>query len=222
MSENSRFRIPRIWSNQELKKIAHLFNGDIINVSAWQDKDKEGSYYKDYFSNAWSYSMSNYKTDARGYQGMENEIFLDLTADLKEELRGRYDVVFNHTTLEHIFEVDKAFSNLCAMTRDIVITVVPFMQEQHGDYGDYWRFTPLCLKKMFLKNGMEMIYCTFNTEPNTSVYVLAIGAKNPVKWIDRIPRIIKLGLGKPQKKEVAGYNLIKTRNIFETVLNKFI
>ena len=30
----------RIWSNEELKKIASVFKGDVINVSGEQDKDK--------------------------------------------------------------------------------------------------------------------------------------------------------------------------------------
>ena len=45
-----KFRLCRLWSNKELEKFAGLFDGKIINVSAWQDKDKGGSFYKNYFN----------------------------------------------------------------------------------------------------------------------------------------------------------------------------
>jgi len=177
-----KFRLPRIWSNRELKKFAHLFEGDIANVSGWQDKDKEGEEYKSYFSKKSSYTITNYKTEARGYQGGVGEVFLDLEQELPDELKGRFDVVFNHTTLEHIFEIDKAFGNLCAMSRDVVILVMPFLQQMHTDYGDYWRMTPLAVERMFSKNGLKTIYLSFNDQSGASVYIFAIASKDPDKW----------------------------------------
>ena len=181
------FRLPRVWSNRELSKFAELFSGDIANVSGWTDVDKEGRKYKDYFSNASTYTITNYKEEARGFQGNENEIFLDLTAELPKELINKFDVVYNHTVLEHIYEVQKAMKNLCLMTKDIAIVVVPFLQEMHADYGDYWRFTPLAMKNLFNENNMKMIYCTFNSHPNASVYLFCIATKNERKWVDKIP-----------------------------------
>jgi hypothetical protein len=216
---DKKFREPRIWSNHELKKIAPFCRGSIINVSAWQDEDKEGTVYKKYFVNADSYMISNYKTEARGYQGVENEFFLDLTADLPNELVQKFDVVFNHTTLEHIFEVDKAFYNLCTLSKDLVIVVVPFMQEMHGDYGDFWRFTPLCMRKLFEKNGMEMIYCNFNNESNTSVYIFAVGSRKPSVWSGKLPNVNRQGLGTPYKQEVAGYNLVNNARSFSSLMS---
>lgn len=175
-------RLPRLWSNGELKKFSHLFNGNIINVSAWKDSDKDGKLYRDYFPNAISYSISNYKSEARGFQGADGEIFLDLTSELPNELKGKYEVVFNHTALEHIFEVDTAFSNLCAMTSDIVIVIVPFLQPMHADYGDFWRFTPTCIQKMFEKNGLKVLYSSFNTHVDAGTYVFSIASKHPEKW----------------------------------------
>lgn len=180
-----KFRRSRIWSNGELEKISPLFAGDIINISGWQDSDKRGKNYKDYFVNAGSYCISNYEGDM-GYQG--GEIPLDLENDLPDELIGRYDVVFNHTTLEHIFDVKMAFCNLCLLTRDIVIAVVPFLQEMHygQSYKDYWRFTPFAVKKMFEKNGMELIYLNGNNKSRESIYLFAVGSKNPKKWAGKI------------------------------------
>jgi hypothetical protein len=180
---DKKFRKPRVWSNKILLEISHMFTGDVANISGWQDKDKQGRYYKDYFSNAENYVISNYESNARGFQGnIENEFFLNLEDDLPKKLIKKFDVVFNHTVLEHIFDIQKAFQNLCLLSKDIVIVVVPFLQEQHGDYGDYWRFTPLAIKKLFEKNDMKTIYINYNDSSNESIYVLAIGSSNPEKW----------------------------------------
>ncbi len=177
-----KYRLPRIWSNNELKKFSHLFAGDVVNVSGWKDKDKEGNSYSGYFVNANNYYISNYKSEARGLQGFKNEFYLDLTQDLDEKYAGRFDVVFNHTTLEHIYDVRKAFKNLCLMSRDIVIIVVPFMQQMHSGYGDYWRFTPLTVRNLFEDNGMKLLYLNFNNHKHASVYIFAIGSREPEKW----------------------------------------
>lgn len=180
---DKKFRIPRIWSNKELKKFAHLFKGDIINVSGWKDIDKEGKHYRDYFINADNYYISNYKKKQKGLQGFQNEIYLDLEKNLDKKLINRFDVVFNHTTLEHIYDFRKAFKNLCLVSKDIVILVVPFLQQMHGlGYPDYWRFSPLAIKKMFEENKMELLYLSFNNERRTSVYLFAIASKKSKRW----------------------------------------
>jgi hypothetical protein len=178
-------KLPRVWSNRELEKFSRAFGGDVVNVSAWNDQDKEGRRYRDYFSSASSYSTTNYLAEAKGFHdSLENQLFLDLEKELPDDLRGRFDVVFNHTVLEHVFDVDRAVANLCQMASDIVILVVPFMQHQHAAYGDYWRFTPEGVSRLFRKNDMELLYINYNDRPNQSIYVFAIASKNPSKWVD--------------------------------------
>ncbi|QXE91555.1 hypothetical protein KP001_03130 [Geomonas subterranea] len=178
---NIRFRNSRYWSNRELRKIAPLLSGKVLNVSAWRDGDKEGGTYREnYFTGAASYGITNWKAEAKGFQGdLPGEIFLDLEEELPLELAGGFDVVFNHTTLEHVFEVFTAFSNLCRLSRDVVIVVVPFLQEQHAPYGDYWRFTPWAIQKLFLKSGLTPAYLNFNDGPKDAIYIFAAGARNP-------------------------------------------
>jgi hypothetical protein len=176
-----KYRLPRTWSNQELKKFSDFFSGDVVNVSAWKDDDKEGRKYKDYFINASSYTITNYKKEARGFQGLEGEIFLNLEENITNNLKEKFSVVFNHTTLEHVYDFKKAFENLCLMSNDIVILVVPFLQEMHSDYGDYWRFTPLAIKIMFEDNDMTVIYSSFNEHKKSSVYLFFIASKKPEK-----------------------------------------
>jgi len=157
-------------------------------VSAWDDRDKEGGHYKDYFVNASSYSYTNYR-GYKGFQGQENEYLLDLTTDLPENLRQRFDVVFNHTTLEHIFDIGKACSNLCAISRDIVIVVVPFAQVQHetDDWKDFWRLTPTCLRRLLGQNGLTVVYEVESPHRNSGVYLLAVGSRHPERWEERLP-----------------------------------
>ena len=97
-----RSRLPRIWSNKILKRISHNFDGDIINVSGWKDQDKEGSSYSKYFINSRSYTISNFEGQ-KGTSNIDNEIFIDLEANLDKNMLNRFDVCFNHTTLEHIY-----------------------------------------------------------------------------------------------------------------------
>lgn len=176
----------RIWSNDELKKFSHLFSGGIVNISGWEDKDKQGFYYKDYFPSANSYTITNYsQNDAPEH----DPLFLDLTADLPFNWESKFDVVFNHTVLEHIFDMPKAFRNMCLMTRDIVVTVVPFVQQQHeiDEYKDFWRPTPTCLRYMHKINGLEVLYESFTNKPHEVNYLFFIGSKNSEKWRNKFP-----------------------------------
>lgn len=175
-------RLPRIWSNRELEKYAPLFGGDLVNVSGWKDVDKEGKRYRNYCSQATSYTITNYKSEARGFQGMENELFLDLESELSEGMQDRFDVVFNHTTLEHVYDVHTAFRNLCRMSRDVVILVLAFLQPYHSEYDDYWRFSPLLVKRLSEDKGLELLYLSFNSHRFSSVYVFAIASKKPDQW----------------------------------------
>jgi hypothetical protein len=191
-----RFRRPRVWSNRQLKRFAKFFQGDVVNVSAGDDVDKEGAHYKDYFTNAISYSLTNYGgASYRGFQARPNEIQLDLTADVPEKLRGKHDVVFNHTTLEHIFEVRTAFHTICALSKDIVILIVPFLQVQHENegYQDFWRFTPTCLRRMFDEEGFTVLYEAANNTFNTSVYLFIIASRTPERWTGILPAYKPLG-----------------------------
>lgn len=184
------FRLARIWSNQELRKIAPLFCGSVINVSAGEDVDKEGGGYAAYFCNAQEYWISNYSPGSyRGFQGRPNEILIDLARRLPRKYMKRFDVVFNHTTLEHIFDVFTAFNNLCRLSRDVVIVVVPFAQAQHENDGylDYWRFSPACVRKLFEINGLSVVYESANSDANAATYLFFAGSRKPQRWRDKMP-----------------------------------
>ncbi|MCP8882617.1 hypothetical protein NIM87_03835 [Devosia sp. XJ19-1] len=203
-------QVPRQWSNRELAKYASIFGGDVVNVSGWKDSDKQGRTYRSYFGAATTYTITNFDADKRGFQGADGELFLDLEQPLSDDLKARFDVVFNHTTLEHVYDFRTAFSNLCAMSKDVVIVVVPFVQQMHADYGDFWRFTPQALTRMFKDEGLEVGYLSFNNDFRASVYVLCIATKNPDQWQGKLP--FKVDYADPKfahlKEPFAGSNAI--------------
>jgi len=191
-----KFRLPRIWSNRELSKFAQLFSGSVINVSAGEDIDKEGLHYRDYFVNADSYWTSNYAPGSyRGYQGKDGELLIDLSKDVTFDYINKFDVVFNHTTLEHIYDVKKAFYNLCKLSKDVVIIVVPFAQVQHEteSYKDYWRFTPEVIRCLFSDNGLRVIYESISPYKNAGIYLFYVASKQPGQWIDCMPEYKRIG-----------------------------
>ena len=220
---DNKFRVPRIWSNQELKKFSEHFHGDVINVSGWKDFDKVNSFYKEYFINCRNYFVSNWSFSERGQENklLDKEYLIDLESELSKDLIGKFEVVFNHTTLEHIFDIFKSFKNLCALSNDLVILVVPFLQEQHtnDDFEDYWRFTPQVIEKLFKKNNFHLAYINANDQDNSSIYIFAVACKDKSKNFDWIKKM------KDNKIEflnnfLIGKKIIKN-NLFKKLYFKF-
>lgn len=171
----------RCWSNERLKYFCSNFSGRIINISGGDDSDKQGDVYRNYFNNKTDYYISNF---SKLYE-VENEIEFDLRSraiDINDT--GKYDVVFTHTVLEHVYELDAAINNICSLSRDIIITVVPFIQSYHRDhwYDDFWRFTPVALFKAFELRGFKTLHVDWNDDPIGNIYILHIASKNPDRW----------------------------------------
>lgn len=183
---------PRRWSNRELKKMAPLFSGDVLNVSGWRDEDKEGGCYRDYFSKASAYKVTNYFGTDGPDDGMKDSLFLDLEQALPADMASCCDLAWTHTVLEHVADVETSVKNLGGLTRDAVLVVVPWMQDEHYSpslYGDYWRFTPMGMKRLMELAGCELIHLAANDQPWYPVYLLAIGSKKADAWSGVFPRI---------------------------------
>lgn len=179
---------PREWSNAELRRIAAHCPGPVINVSGWRDEDQRGGRYRDYFTACESYFVSNF-AGTRGQSGVENELFLDLESSCSE-LGRRFQTVFNHTTLEHVFDIHTAIATLCALSDDLLILVTPFLQQVHfepGAYGDYWRPTPMCLRRLLESHGFTTLYQNSNDNDWYVVYVITVASRHPDRWRDRLP-----------------------------------
>lgn len=218
-------RAPRIWSNEELSKFVGVFKGRVINVSGWKDEDKEGKRYKDYFINALEYSISNIE-GYMGLSGLDNELYLDLERELPKELENRFEVVFCHTVLEHILGVAKAFDNLCGLSNDIVIIIVPFVQAQHNtpDFGDFWRFTPQGIIENFQKRGFTTVYLSLTPFRKTSKYIFAIASCNHPKWEKIFEKPISAGvisyIDQPLYCKIIDAIYLVFRNVFNSVRKK--
>ena len=182
-------RMPRAWSNRELKMIGISLSGSVLNCSGWCDEDKQGGYYQDYFPRATEYHVS--MREIRIFEGEDKsisrrpDIAIDLEHPISTLMVGQYDIVFCHTVLEHVFDIFTAFENLAALSRDVVIVVVPWCQRVHeshssnDSYCDYWRIAPSTLKHLFEKNGLSLIYINGNLDFHASTYYLAVGSKQP-------------------------------------------
>lgn len=191
---NKTSKLARFCSNRELRKVSNIFTGHVVNVSGWCDEDGGGGHYRDYFSKAALYTITNYGGE-KGYQNKEGEIFLDLSEPLPDSLHGKFDVVFNHTTLEHVFDCRLAFKNLAEMSRDVLIVVVPFCQCSHelDSFKDYWRFTPSALRAMYRLEGMNVIYEASNEQVGAASYLFFVGSRKSEQYVDKMPPWEPLG-----------------------------
>jgi hypothetical protein len=173
---------PRRFSNRVLSQYLRHLSGDIINVSGWRDSDKEGGRYRDYYASSRRYVISN--IDGEG--GMPavlpddaEDVFLNLDDPIDNALSRQFDVVFCHTVLEHVFNADTALRNLAALSRDVVVIVVPFSQSVHytNSYSDYHRFSPYCLKRFFQDEGFSVLLSVANGQPFFATYVVFIASR---------------------------------------------
>lgn len=198
---DKRYIRPRNFSNLMLKKYAPYFSGDVINVSGWKDEDGEGGYYRRYFNNNSSYTVSNVFGQEKGLgsaKGDYKEIELDLLTELPVDLVRKFDIVFNHTTLEHVYDFKGAFKHICELSKDIVIIVVPVMQQIHHteDFGDYWRPTTMTIAKLFKENGLEPLVIKCNDQPFAPIYCFAIASRNSTRYANKFKKKIDFEMGK--------------------------
>ncbi len=188
----------RVFSNVMIKKYGQYFSGDIINVSGWDDRDSRGKTYKEYFPNVKSYTISNASTATKGLGTAGNtEIEIDLNKPVQDNLKKKFDVVFNHTTLEHVLNFEQAFKNLCDMSRDAVVFVVPSLQQIHFSkgYGDYWRPTPLAIARLFYRNGFTPLVVTTNEQAFGAIYTFAVAVRDPKKYAGKIQPVAQFDMG---------------------------
>ena len=188
---------PRSWSNDELRLVlSHCQKKSrVVNVSGWQDRDKEGGCYKDYFPSPTLYHISNYEGDAARGAVAETDLVIDLTKPLSIAHEYQYDIVFNHTVLEHVEEPTFAFSQIGKLTTDMIVTVVPFKQKlhfEHGMFGDYYRFTPFSMRRLHAENGFSVLYESYTPRPSLDVYLLYVGVRDVARHVDFPQRLADL------------------------------
>ncbi len=77
---------------------------------------------------------------------------------VSSEPPGQYDVVICEQVLEHVPEPDAAVRTLRRLARPggHILVSTPFLIRIHGAPDDYWRFTPLGLKTLLERQGLEV------------------------------------------------------------------
>ncbi len=169
------FRSPRHWSNIILKEISPLFTGKILNVSANYDEDKEGLKYREYFTSAAHYELSNYQEVPDS--GLPSDCQLNLNDPNGASLLAKYDTTLCHTVLEHVYDIKTALANIANLTKSFTIIVVPFLQVHHTSYGDYWRFSHEGINGLLSEQGFVPCFTSWNAGSN-SIYILTVAVKN--------------------------------------------
>ncbi|OQX15354.1 MAG: hypothetical protein BWK76_13295 [Desulfobulbaceae bacterium A2] len=92
-------------------------------------------------------------------------------------------MVFAHTVLEHVYDLNTALDDLAALAHDSVMLVVPFVQCLHwreGEYFDYWRYSPFALQRAFNERGFTTLYASWNQEtPLMNTYIFFVASRKP-------------------------------------------
>jgi SAM-dependent methyltransferase len=134
-------------------------------------------------------------------------------------------------TFEHVFEVQKAFTEVFRLLRPggVFVITTPLNFRIHGYPDDYWRITPSCLRRMLTPYAARISgYQGYHAFPHT---VMGVGIKEPAgdaavrlerlvqsyhTWLDRteasLPfegklrrRFARLYRSKGERRQIADY-----------------
>ncbi len=123
-------------TNAIVRAWARDITGDVLSIGSAGDSDKQGGFYRQYFSKASSYTTSE----------VEYESGCDLTLDARHmpEVRdSSYHCVFCSGVLEHVDRYQDAISEMWRILKPggVLLLGVPFMQPEHRRPNDFRRFT---------------------------------------------------------------------------------
>jgi SAM-dependent methyltransferase len=138
-------------SNQWLRRQCMGIQGDVLSIGSESDSDRQGDFYRNYFSMASSYTTSE----------VSPKFGCDLICDVRSMPQiadSRYDCIICNGVLEH---VDDYRAGLAEMTRilkngGILLLGVPFRQAIHMGPHDFWRFTEFGVRYL-LKDDYDII-----------------------------------------------------------------
>ena len=175
----------RTYSNVCLKRILPLLNvTSVLNVSGWDDGDKEGGQYADYFSQkVKKYEISHFENDHLRSDTDLSKLVINLE-DVGYQAVEKFELVFSHTVLEHVFDQQNAFRIMCGLAEKYVVGVVPMINVLHWEetYDDYWRFTPHGIRKLFENNEFKLVHLEIGPTSSISQYIIFVGARNGVTY----------------------------------------
>jgi hypothetical protein len=175
----------RTYSNVSLKRILPLLDvTSVLNVSGWDDGDKEGGRYSDYYpQKVTKYEVSHFENDYLRSDTDLSKIVINLE-DVNYQAVEKFELVFSHTVLEHVFDQQNSFRIMCNLAEKYVVGVVPMINVLHWEetYGDYWRFTPHGIRKLFENNEFKLVHLEIGPTSSISQYIIFVGARNSVSF----------------------------------------
>jgi hypothetical protein len=98
-------------------------------------------------------------------------------------------VVLCMETIEHVFEVFKAISEMKRVIKNedgVFIISSLFYGGIHSYPFDYWRFTPQCFLRLLADFDISLVIAQDNPLLPTSIYGIAVKTKNKDKWKDML------------------------------------
>ena len=92
--------------------------------------------------------------DIAAFRGVEQ--ICDLNEEIPELLHHSFDLVIDTGTLEHCFNVGRAFVNMCQLVKvkGYVLTQAPLNKPNHG----FWNFSPCVYENFFTQNNWKIAY----------------------------------------------------------------
>ncbi|MBI5399113.1 class I SAM-dependent methyltransferase [Candidatus Saganbacteria bacterium] len=114
-----------------------------------------------------------YVADISDYESPD--YLIDFNNEISEEYREKFDVIFDIGTLEHVFDIPMALSNIVKMLKkggELVLVLPAANAIDHGFYS----FSPTLLFDYFSANGFENFSCyliegsSFNIAKKAKIY----------------------------------------------------
>ena len=93
-------------------------------------------------------------------------------------------MVFTHTVLEHVFEMNVAFKIMSLLSKKYIIGVVPMINVVHWEnntYKDFWRFTPHGIEQLLNNCNFKLIHLSIGPKNDIYKYILFVGLRNSAK-----------------------------------------
>lgn len=130
-------------SNVWLQRVCSGIPGRVLSIGSGDDSDGEGSKYRNYFTEALSYTTSEVSS------GFDSDLLLDIRS-MPEIADGYFDCVYCSGVLEHVDDFQAGVAEITRILADggVLLLGLPFRQAIHLAPNDYWRFTEFGIRHL--------------------------------------------------------------------------
>lgn len=113
----------------------------------------------DYIDDYIAFRLLNFRGDIHSMDvsDYENPTYVhDLNFPVPKELHGKYDLVFDGGTLEHVYDVKQVMNNIHAMLKPNGIVIHSSPSHNHVDHG-YYMFSPIFFSDYYHANNYQTL-----------------------------------------------------------------